>query len=146
MRVVELSTEQTYPVRLTVLRAETASKRVDFAQDHFEGTVHLGIRNDDDELLAVSSWVPTGCAYRPQANAVQLRGMATVTAAHGRGLGSMLLIAGLARVRDLGADIVWANARDAALGFYLRHGFASVGDGFVDETTQLPHHVIVVDL
>ena len=39
--------------------------------------------------------------------------------------------------------IVWANARDAALRFYERHGFAVHGDGFVDATTQLPHHVVV---
>jgi hypothetical protein len=38
---------------------------------------------------------------------------------------------------------VWANARDAALGFYLRHGFAIDSDGFIEPVTELPHHVIV---
>jgi hypothetical protein len=39
--------------------------------------------------------------------------------------------------------VVWANARDRALAFYEREGFVVVGDGFVDATTQLPHHVVV---
>jgi hypothetical protein len=38
---------------------------------------------------------------------------------------------------------VWANARDAALGFYLRHGFEIDSDGFIEAVTELPHHVIV---
>jgi len=41
---------------------------------------------------------------------------------------------------------VWANARDAAMAFYEREGFRIEGDGFVDATTQLPHHVVVIDL
>ncbi len=32
--------------------------------------------------------------------------------------------------------------RDAALDFYLRHGFVVDGDGFIDEHTAKPHHLI----
>ena len=39
--------------------------------------------------------------------------------------------------------MVWARARDTALGFYLRHGFSIDGDGFVDDSTRKPHHIIV---
>ena len=41
------------------------------------------------------------------------------------------------------SPLVWARARDTALAFYVRHGFRVTGDGFVDEATQLPHHVVV---
>jgi len=41
---------------------------------------------------------------------------------------------------------VWANARDAALDFYRAHGFTVVGDGFIETVTQLPHHVVEIDL
>ena len=47
---------------------------------------------------------------------------------------------------DEGFDLVWANARDAALDFYLRHGFVVEGDGFIEHHTQLPHHVVVREL
>jgi ribosomal protein S18 acetylase RimI-like enzyme len=69
--------------------------------------------------------------------------MAVDPAQRGRGVGAVLLDAGLRRVIAEGADVVWANARDTALAFYRRHGFAVAGDGFVDTTTGLPHHRIV---
>jgi hypothetical protein len=41
--------------------------------------------------------------------------------------------------------VLWANARDTALGFYVSYGMHVVGDGFV-ATPGLPHHVVVLDL
>jgi hypothetical protein len=38
---------------------------------------------------------------------------------------------------------VWARARDAALEFYVRHAFVVEGDGFIDQATQLPHHLVL---
>ena len=48
------------------------------------------------------------------------------------------------RGRWLRADV--ARARDSALGFYAKHDCRVVGDGFIDATTELPHHVVVRDL
>ena len=42
-----------------------------------------------------------------------------------------------------GARLMWANARDTALGFYAAHGFEAVGDGFVTTDTCLPHHRVL---
>ena len=55
---------------------------------------------------------------------------------------AILLEAGCIRVAAI-APIVWARARDTALGFYLRHGFVVDGEGFIDEQTQKPHHFII---
>ena len=140
--VVELTAAQTHPVRLAVLRADTPTKEVSFAEDTLPGAVHLGIE-DTGTLVATSSWIPRPFAGAPDRAAVQLRGMATLHAWQGTGVGAALLQAGVDRARVAGAELVWANARDAALAFYLRHGFEVSGDGFVDATTQLPHHVVV---
>jgi predicted GNAT family N-acyltransferase len=137
-RVVELETEQTYPLRLAVLRFDTASKVVTFAEDDHPGTVHLGVR-DGDELVAVSSWVPRPYGDVP---AVQLRGMATAIDRQGCGLGGLLIEAGCERAANVAA-VVWARARDVAIPFYERHGFVVEGDGFIDELTRKPHHLIV---
>jgi GNAT superfamily N-acetyltransferase len=139
LRVVELSAEATHPLRLAVLRADTPTKEVSFAEDLWPGVVHLGLQADG-VLAATSTWVP-----RPfnDAPAVQLRGMATSTAYQGRGLGGALVEAGCQRFAGDGIYCVWARARDAALAFYARHGFEVVGDGFIDDATQLPHHLIV---
>jgi GNAT superfamily N-acetyltransferase len=143
--VVELRPYETHPVRLAVLRADTPTKEVAFAEDTWPGVSHLGMRLDG-ELVATSSWIPRPCPSRPGRSAIQLRGMATMQHLQGTGVGGRLLQAGLVRARAAGAELVWANARDSALAFYTRHGFQVVGDGFVDAVTQLPHHVIVLEL
>lgn len=137
--LVEITAQDTHPLRLAVLRFDTPTKVVEFPEDGWPGALHLGLRVEG-ELVAVSSWVPREHEGRA---AVQLRGMATSRAVQGRGYGGVLLEGGCARMAARGETLVWANARDAALAFYLRHGFEVVGDGFVDPHTQLPHHRIL---
>ena len=62
----------------------------------------------------------------------------------GRGLGDALLAAGLERCRGLGAESVWARARDTALTFYEQRGFEVIGDGYIDAETGLPHRDVVL--
>ncbi|MEP7201348.1 MAG: hypothetical protein ABI894_02005 [Ilumatobacteraceae bacterium] len=141
--VEELTAEETFPLRLEVLRRGTPSRAVAFAEDDLPGTVHLGIR-DGDGVVAVSTWIPSTWSSGPDLAepAVQLRGMATAAHLQGRGLGGIVLDAG--RIRAEGsAPVVWARARDTALVFYARHGFTIDGDGFVDEHTAIPHHLII---
>lgn len=137
--LVDLQPEQTHALRRAVLRTGTPSDEVVFDGDELETTFHLGIRADG-EILAISTWVERPYPDRPGDRGFQLRGMATVERLRGSGLGARLLDAGIARCRDAGAVLVWARARDAALPFYERHGFTTVGLGYVDLTTALPHH------
>ena len=140
--VVELTPEETHPLRLAVLRADTPTKEVVFPEDLWPGALHLGVRLDG-ELVATSSWIPRAHAGQP---AIQLRGMATAHSAQGIGIGGLLLEAACARYQAAGESIVWARARDAALAFYLRHGFEVEGEGFIDQATQLPHHLVIRQL
>ena len=135
--VVELTAKQTHPLRLVVLRSDTPSTMVTFAEDDLPGTVHLGVV-DGTDIVAISTWVPRPYEGEP---AVQLRGMATAPDLQGQGVGALLLEAGCLRAAS-GASLVWARARDAALDFYVRHGFVIDGVGFIDEHTAKPHHLI----
>ena len=137
LSVVEISAADTYPIRLEVLRNDTPSQELGFDVDELPGTFHLGVR-DGVRLVAISTWAPRPHRGEP---AIQLRGMATLPDVQGRGVGAMLLEAGCARAATE-APLVWARARDTALEFYLRHGFTIDGEGFVDESTGKPHHVI----
>jgi GNAT superfamily N-acetyltransferase len=145
LEVVELATADTYDLRRRVLRDGTPSRDVTYAQDDLPGTVHLGGRLGG-ELVAVSSWAREALPGEPGTPAVRLRGMAVDQRLQGAGAGRRLLDAGVERARRDGAAIVWATARDAVLGFYAGAGFEARGDGFVDEATGLPHHVIVLRL
>jgi thiamine transport system ATP-binding protein len=141
-RVVELAPTATHGLRRAVLREGRADAAVTFDGDDDAGTLHLGVALPDGTLVAVSSWMWRPCPHEPGPRDRQLRGMAVDGSRQGGGFGADLLAAGVARARHDGAGAVWANARDSALGFYLRHGFEVVGDGFVDVATGLPHHVV----
>jgi GNAT superfamily N-acetyltransferase len=145
--VVELAPADTHALRLEVLRADTPTKQVDYPEDVTPGAFHLGVRDQDGRLIGTSSWHPRSAAHRDRPlEAFQLRQMATRHEYQGRGVGAAMIAVGIDRLRYDGATLVWANARDAALGFYRRLGFAVVGDGFIDQATQLPHHVVELTL
>jgi predicted GNAT family N-acyltransferase len=137
--VVELASEETHALRLEVLRNDTPSSDVVFAEDGMPGTIHIGVRDARGMVVGVSTWVPKPFNGAP---AVQLRGMATSPELQGRGLGAMMLEEGCRRAASA-APVVWARARETALAFYQRHGFVVEGDGFIDEQTQKAHHIIV---
>lgn len=143
IEVVEITSADTHPLRLSVLRFDTPTKEVVFAEDDWPGAWHLGLHRDG-ELVAICSWVPR--PHGDRNDAVQLRGMATDRALQGTGLGGQLLQEGCRVAAARGFGLVWARARDAAMHFYLRHGFVVEGDGFIDQATQLPHHLMVRDL
>lgn len=143
MLIVDIAATATYPLRTAVLRDGDPSRPVAFDLDDGADTFHLGALDDAGEIIAISSWMPNPIAQYPEHRSIQLRGMATSAAAQGTGIGGTLFEAGVERAAARGFTLVWARARDSALGFYDRHGCTVIGDGFIDDTTRLPHHVVV---
>jgi GNAT superfamily N-acetyltransferase len=132
-----------YAVRRAVLRTGTPTDNIDWAGDRDPDTRHLAIRDDAGEVIAISTWAPRPLPDEAGTPGIQLRGMAVSPDHQRRGLGGALIAAGVADARQRGAQLVWANARDTALPFYVANGFEVVGDGFVAKDTQLPHHRVV---
>ena len=142
-QVVQITTEDTYTLRTAVLRADTPSKDPKYAEDSLNGTVHFGIFDQNRNLIGTSTWVLKAWQEDDSAVAIQLRGMAVATDHQKSGLGKQLLDAGINHAKTCDAKYVWAKARDSALNFYLRNNFVSVGDGFTEGVTQMPHHLVV---
>ncbi|MFZ9930427.1 MAG: GNAT family N-acetyltransferase, partial [Ilumatobacteraceae bacterium] len=141
--VRRVSVEDVRPLRLDVLRRGMANRVIDFDGDDEPTTVHLAAFDGSGSIVGVSTWMMREHVGDPGASAIQLRGMATARHLQGRGIGAILLGAGLDLAKERGATLVWANARDAALAFYQRHGFEVVGEGFIESVTSLPHHRVV---
>jgi GNAT superfamily N-acetyltransferase len=131
------------PLRLEVLRAGMVNQTVHFDGDDDPTTIHLGAFDQDQNNVGVSTWMQRPFPLAEEHKALQLRGMATAVNVQGKGIGALLLVAGQSHGREIGAHLIWANARDAALNFYNRHGYSTVGEGFIETVTQLPHHKVV---
>ena len=142
-QVVKITTEETYALRTAVLRADTPTSDPKYVEDSKHATVHLGIFDANKILIATSTWVINPWQDDPSAIAIQLRGMAVATSYQKSGLGKLLLDSGITHAKAHNAKYVWAKARDSALDFYLRNDFISVGDGFTEGVTQMPHHLVV---
>ena len=129
-------------LRVAVLRKGTPATDCNYPEDNYPDVVHFAIIHEGS-AIATSSWFMKECPEKPGITAMQLKGMAVSDELQGAGLGALLIDAGLTLANERGAAIAWARARDSAMGFYERLGFASTGDGFVDGPTAMPHHIVV---
>ena len=140
-----VSTADILDLRMSVLRDGTPSNDPRYPQDDDPDAVHLGIF-ESDVLIATSTWLDRPWPLDDGSFAIQLRGMAVAKSHQNRGIGGVLLNAGVDRARQRSARYVWARARDRALDFYTKHDFTVVGEQFIDEASGLGHHLVVTDL
>ena len=143
--VVTLPTADILDLRVRVLRKGTPFTHANYPEDSYADVVNFCIVRNDNPV-ATSTWFTKECPELPGAKAVQLKGMAVDDELQGSGLGALLINRGLEHARSVGASLVWARARDSALYFYERRGFVVRGDGFMDEPTAMPHHIVVITL
>ena len=142
MNVERVTFDDIHNLRLRVLRKGTPVAHATYPEDSYDDVVHLAIRLNGD-VVATSTWFSKECPESPGVAAVQLKGMAVDDSLQTTGFGRALIDAGISLARERNAEIVWARARDTAVGFYEKCGFAVVGDGFIDEPTAMPHHIVV---
>lgn len=140
--VSRLTLDDIMELRVRVLRKGTPTTHCNYPEDIYPDVVHLGIV-DNGEVVATSTWFAKPCPERDGVPAMQLKGMAVDDQQQTGGLGRAVIDAGIKHARVAGADIVWARARDSALNFYVKCGFEVAGDGFIDEPTGMPHHIVV---
>ena len=143
--VEQVPTAEVLVLRMSVLRDGTPSQDPRYAEDDTEGSVHLGIR-ESGVLVACSTWLPRPWPLDDGAPATQLRGMAVAKNLQSKGLGRILLQAGIDRAVSMGSTYVWARARDNALYFYERNGFKTIGEQFIDEASGLGHHLVMIEM
>ncbi|MGA1362706.1 MAG: GNAT family N-acetyltransferase [Ilumatobacteraceae bacterium] len=140
--VVTLPTADILGLRVRVLRKGTPFTHASYPEDSYPDVVNFCVVRDG-EPVATSTWFSKECPEMPGVPAVQLKGMAVDDSLQGSGLGALLIVRGIEHARSLGAKVVWARARDSALYFYERRGFRTAGDGFIDEPTAMPHHIVL---
>lgn len=146
--IARVAADQTFPLRTQVLRDGDETAQVHYESDDLPAAVHMAARDGSGAVAAVATAYPEPSPYAPAAaSPYQLRFMAVDPAQQGRDLGRQVLEATLGELRAAGCDLVWANSRDSALGFYERCGFTPVeGSGFLHPEVPIPHTVITLSL
>jgi ribosomal protein S18 acetylase RimI-like enzyme len=122
-----ISTEETYKIRREILRKNiplTEKNKDDFDEDTF----HLGAFVDD-KLVSVATFMQNNHHYF-KGFQYRLRGMATLDAFQGQGLGKALIISAEEILKQKNVDVLWCNARVVAIDFYKKLGFKIKGSKF----------------
>ncbi len=140
--IEQVDAPATYALRAQELRQ---GRPVEIDGDDAPYALHLAARLDGDEVVGVVRFHPRDCPWREGEGSWQLRGMATDPRVRGLGVGRALVAAGLTRVQARGGDLVWCDARKAAVGFYQRIGFTIVTAEY-DLRPVGPHVGMLIEL
>ena len=100
-----------------------------FQGDSDELTFHLGAFVDK-KLVSVASFYFEKHPQFPEAYQYRLRGMATLPEFQGQGYSSALLRTAFPVIKQNQCSLLWCNAREKAMGYYLKVGFKPSGELF----------------
>lgn len=139
MNVEIVAEPRTRDLRRAVLRPQLGPDEP-LPGEELTGGVHWAALDEAGTVLGTCFVYPARCPWRPEPDgAWHLRQMATAEAHRGRGIGGAVLQAATCYVASQGAPLVWCHAREGAVPFYRRHGFATHGGVFLDEHHPIPH-------
>ena len=130
--IVRVSIDQVLPVRHALLRSHQPLSKAQFPGDDNPRVGHFAAMRDG-RIVGVVSIFPEAdprCSQCDPAQQWRIRGMATAPEIRGLGAGASLLLSAIDHAVDGGAQTIWCNARQPAIGFYARYGFRGVGPIF----------------
>jgi len=131
LEIRAVSASETLSLRRSLLRPGLPLAESVYDGDDDPATKHWGAFADG-ALVAVASLYAEAL---PQSIATErawrLRGMAVDADFQRQGCGKELLHRCLQSVEDDGGEVLWCNARAAAVGFYRQAGFEISGDEFI---------------
>ena len=130
MKILRISTVDTYPIRNFILRPHKPIKECQFEGDDHELTFHLG-GFEQGKLVSIASFYYQKNPQLPQEHQFRLRGMATLPEFQGKGFSKGLLKIAFPMIKKSFCETVWCNARQVAYGFYKKVGFDFTGKEFV---------------
>lgn len=137
VRVEVVDEALTRELRRTVLRPNLPPDAV-LPGDELTTAVHVGAVDEGGTVLCTCFIYPDPPPWQAdRAGGWHLRQMATLPEQRGRGLGALVVDTAARHARERGGTLLWCNARESAIGFYLRQGFRPHDGMFVEH--QIPH-------
>ncbi|WP_438969234.1 GNAT family N-acetyltransferase [Nonlabens sp.] len=135
IEIQSITARETLPVRHKILRKGRSLKDCHFAGDELGTTFHLGafekekvvgvatfLMNKDTQLESIEDIKLHYC--------YQLRGMAVLETAQGKGVGKKLITRAEKLLKERFIKALWFNARILAVPFYEKMGYQIASDIF----------------
>jgi predicted GNAT family N-acyltransferase len=127
------------PLRMAVLRTGRPPETSVLAGDDDPLTRHVAV-SLGGEIVSVGTVMPEPPPWEPaRPESWRVRGMATVEAMRGRGMGGLVLAELIAYATSAHGTLLWCAARVPAIAFYERYGLASRGEPFDSEGVEHVH-------
>ena len=121
-KALQLQPEEIQQLRNEVLWPHKTFEQCVLETDHLPSTFHFGVQLDGLTVATVTLQQENSSKL-PQEKQYRLRAMAVREGYRGQGFGDAIIDAGLNHLRELGVEVVWCDARVAALNFYRRLHF-----------------------
>lgn len=136
----KITSQQTFAVRQPVLRPGKGIETCVFEGDDLTTTVHFGVY-DSEILVGVISVFKASSPYFKEKEQFQIRGMAVLESEQKKGLGEKLVLEAEHYIAQNNGERIWFNAREIAVGFYQKMGYAITGAPFPIADIG-PHYVM----
>ncbi|MCO6147104.1 GNAT family N-acetyltransferase [Flavobacterium sp. NRK1] len=130
--IKQISSQDSFAVRLPVLRPGKSIESCIFEGDNLPTTVHFGIF-DNETLAGIVSVFKAYTTLLSHEKQFQLRGMAVLDTYQKKGLGEKLIKAAEEYILKNNGGAIWFNAREIAVGFYNKMGYEITGQPFTIE-------------
>lgn len=125
----EITSKETYAVRQPVLRKGKPIESCVFEGDDLLTTHHFGLFEDKNLTGIISLFEKINPIFAAQ-NQAQIRGMAVLENYQKKGFGEALVKHCETYCHINQIDLIWFNARTAAVGFYQKMNYQIIGKAF----------------
>jgi ribosomal protein S18 acetylase RimI-like enzyme len=127
--IKEITSKETYAVRQPVLRKGKPIESCIFDGDDLETTHHFGLFDNENLIGIISLFKKINTIFAEQ-NQAQIRGMAVLETHKKMGFGEALVRHCETYCNENKVDLIWFNARTAAVGFYQKMNYHPLGKPF----------------
>jgi predicted N-acetyltransferase YhbS len=121
-KALQLQPEEIQQLRNEVLWPHKTFENCILETDRLSTTFHFGVQIEGLTVATVTLQQEKSHRLQ-QEKQYRLRAMAVREGYRGQGFGDAIVEAGLNHLRELGVEVVWCDARVAALNFYRRLHF-----------------------
>ncbi|MDQ7917489.1 GNAT family N-acetyltransferase [Mesonia sp. MT50] len=129
IEIKEVDVAVVLSIRQEVLRNGKPIRMCKMQGDELPSSIHLGLFYEN-KLAGITSLMVEAHPEFPDLSQLRLRGMAVLPEFQKKKLGKLLMEEAISVSQKKHADILWFNAREAAVGFYEKFGFSVRGNLF----------------